>query len=120
MTKSGGNQIYGELFEYFRNYIFDARNFFATWRGSLERNQFGGTVGGPIIKNKLFYFLAYQGTTQASNQATTIEYVPTAAMLEGNFSVVASSLCNVKALTLPASLGFVKNQIAQSFSAHPP
>ncbi len=119
ITRNGGNQIHGELFEYFRNYIFDARNFFATSRDSLKRNQFGGTVGGPIVKNKLFYFLAYQGTTQASNPATTIEYVPTAAMLAGNFSVVASSQCNVKPLTLPASMGFVNNQISPSLFSAP-
>ena len=55
-TKSGTNQFHGSLFEYVRNQIFNARNYFATSRDSLKRNQFGGTVGGPILKNRLFFF----------------------------------------------------------------
>src|ERR1041385_6372917 len=61
-TKSGTNDIHGDLFEFVRNGMFNARNAFATKRDTIKRNQFGGTVGGPIIKNKLFFFAAYQGT----------------------------------------------------------
>src|SRR5215469_5664107 len=62
LTKSGANAIHGDAFEFLRNYAFNARNFFAPTRDSLKRNQFGGTIGGPILKNKLFYFGGYQGT----------------------------------------------------------
>jgi hypothetical protein len=56
VTKSGTNGFHGDVFEFVRNYAFNARLFFAAARDSLKRNQFGGYVGGPIIKNKLFFF----------------------------------------------------------------
>ncbi|HEX4001351.1 MAG TPA: TonB-dependent receptor [Candidatus Acidoferrales bacterium] len=101
VTKSGTNSFHGDAFEYLRNYIFDSRNtaFAAASpaiagseaaalanspRDDLKRNQFGGTVGGPIKKDKLFFFLGWQDTIQRStNPATTT--LPTAAMLAGNF-----------------------------------
>jgi hypothetical protein len=63
VTKSGANQIHGDLFEYLRNGDLDARNYFAAKHDSLKRNQFGGTIGGKIITDKLFYFGGYQGTS---------------------------------------------------------
>ena len=65
MTKSGTNEFHGDLFEFVRNGKFNARNFFATRRDTIKRNQFGGTIGGPIVKNKLFFFGGYQGTSSA-------------------------------------------------------
>src|SRR5213078_1500540 len=56
VTKSGTNDIHGDLFEFVRNDLFNARNYFATTNSTLKRNQFGGTIGGPILKNKLFFF----------------------------------------------------------------
>src|SRR6202040_3400004 len=56
VTKSGANEFHGDAFEFVRNGDFNARNFFATQRDSLKRNQYGGTLGGPIKKNKLFFF----------------------------------------------------------------
>jgi len=82
ITRSGSNSFHGTAFEFFRNDRLDARNFFSTTKPRNRYNNFGGTVGGPIKKNKLFFFLANEerlirsGTTQ-----TTI--VPTAAMLAG-------------------------------------
>src|SRR5579862_3630597 len=61
VTKTGGNQVHGDVFEFVRNYVFNARNPGALTRDSLKRNQFGGTLGGPIKKDKLFFFLGYQG-----------------------------------------------------------
>src|SRR6266700_2718854 len=55
VTKAGTNDFHGDAFEFVRNYAFNARNFFAQKRDSLKRNQFGGTVGGPILKNKIFF-----------------------------------------------------------------
>ena len=62
VTQSGTNQIHGDVFEFVRNGDFNARNFFAPKQDTLKRNQYGGSIGGPIIKNKLFYFGTYQGT----------------------------------------------------------
>src|SRR5712691_4898266 len=59
VTKSGTNQFHGDLFEFVRNDLFTARSYFATKGSTLKRNQFGGTMGGPVIKNKLFFFGGY-------------------------------------------------------------
>jgi len=114
VTKSGSNQFHGDAFEFLRNGDFNARDFFATSRDTLKRNQFGGTVGGPILKNKLFFMAGYQGTVQKSSPASTIAYVPTAMELAGNFTVAASAACNGKSINLPLADGFVNNQIAPS------
>ena len=112
VTKSGSNQFHGDLFEFVRNYKFNARNFFALQRDSLQRNQFGGTFGGPIIKNKLLFFGGYQGKIEKSNPGTTISYVPTAAMRAGDFTAYTSPACNGGTQrTLASSSGFVNNQI---------
>ncbi|MGP8247301.1 MAG: carboxypeptidase regulatory-like domain-containing protein, partial [Bryobacteraceae bacterium] len=62
VTKSGTNAFHGSLFEFLRNGDANARNFFAASQDTLRRNQFGGTVGGPVRKDKLFFFFGYQGT----------------------------------------------------------
>lgn len=62
VMKSGTNSLHGDVFEFVRNYGINARDFFATKQDGLKRNQFGGTLGGPIRKDKLFFFLGYQGT----------------------------------------------------------
>jgi hypothetical protein len=62
VTKSGRNQFHGDLFEFLRNGDFNARNYFAATRDTLHRNQFGGTVGGPVLRGKLFFFGGFQTT----------------------------------------------------------
>jgi len=62
VTKSGTNAFHGDAFEFLRNTNLDARNFFSPTRGKFDQNQFGGTFGGPIRKNKIFFFTDYQGT----------------------------------------------------------
>src|ERR1700722_13239072 len=110
VTKSGTNQIHGDLFEFLRNGDFDARNANGTARDSLKRNQFGGVIGGPIRKNKLFFFAGYQGTWSKSDPPETIDYVPTQAMLSGNFTTLASPACNGgRQINLGAP--FVNNQL---------
>ncbi len=86
VTKSGTNQIHGDVFEFLRNGDLNARNFFAPTQDSLKRNQFGASVGGPIQKDRLFYFGTYQGTRIQSSSAENIAFVPTAAERMGNFS----------------------------------
>jgi hypothetical protein len=90
VTKSGTNTIHGDLFEFLRNGDLNARNTFAPLRDTLKRNQYGGTVGGPIKKDKLFIFGGYQGTLQRSYPTAAPAFVPTAAMLSGNFSACPS------------------------------
>src|SRR5204863_9644207 len=71
VTKSGTNSIHGDLFEFVRNDLFNATTYFAAVdpltgkkvHSTLKRNQFGGTLGGAIVKNRLFFFGGYQGTT---------------------------------------------------------
>jgi hypothetical protein len=86
VTKSGADQIHGDAFEYLRNYAMDARNYFASSPDPLKQNQFGGTIGGPILKNKLFYFGSYQGTRQNTSANGQVSFVPTAAERTGDFS----------------------------------
>jgi hypothetical protein len=79
ITKSGGNSIHGSLFEYFRNSALDARNFFdGTTKTPLRLNQFGGSIGGPIIKNK-FFFYATQETLRQRTANNLVATVPSAA-----------------------------------------
>jgi hypothetical protein len=112
VTKSGTNGFHGDVFEFFRNGDLNARDFFAPTRDTLKRNQFGGTIGGPIRRDKLFFFAGYQGTELRSDGTQNSAFVPTPQELRGDFSAVASAACGGKAVTLPASLGFVNNQIA--------
>jgi len=94
ITKSGTNQFHGNAFEFVRNYRFNARNFFALTKDTLRRNQFGGDVGGPIVKNKVFFFGGYQGKIEKTDPASTLSFVPTAAMRAGDFTAFASPACN--------------------------
>jgi len=113
ITKSGTNEFHGDLFEFLRNGDLNARDFFALSRDTLKRNQFGGTIGGPIRKDKLFFFGGYQRTTLRSDSAQNTAYIPTAAMAQGDFTAIASPACNNgKQINLPSSLGFTNNQIA--------
>jgi hypothetical protein len=110
VTKSGTNQFHGDLFEFVRNGVFNARNAFAPTRDTLKRNQYGGTVGGPVMKNKLFFFQGFQGTKNRSTPPEIFAYVPTPAMLAGDFRSIASAACqNGRAITLAAP--FVNNQV---------
>ncbi len=93
VTKSGTNEFHGDLFEFVRNGDFDARDFFAPTPDTLKRNQFGGTLGAPIVKNKLFGFFGYQGTTIRTAPPSSISFTPTQAALGGDFSQLESPGC---------------------------
>jgi hypothetical protein len=118
VTKSGSNQIHGDVFEYIRNGDLDARNFFSTaGHDSLKRNQFGATAGGPVIKDKLFYFGGFQGSRNRQNPPQSTTHIPTAAMLNGDFSTIAGTACNNKPVNLINPNGgaaFAGNQIPAS------
>jgi hypothetical protein len=113
VTKSGTNEYHGDLFEFLRNGDLNARDFFATARDTLKRNQFGGTIGGPVRKDKLFFFGGYQRTSQRSDPQQNTATIPTQAMLTGDFTAITSPACNKsRQINLPSSLGFTGNVIA--------
>ena len=92
VTRSGTNEIRGSAFEFLRDGSLNARNFFAPDKDTLKRNQFGGSAGGPILKNRLFYFGTYQGTRIRSKAAGRVAFVPTAAERGGDFSSLSTQL----------------------------
>jgi hypothetical protein len=92
-TKSGTNEFHGNVFEFLRNTDFDAANYFAQGlRGAYHQNQFGGTIGGPIIHDKVFFFADYQGNRQVVGQTAVIHGAPSAAEEGGDLSALAGSL----------------------------
>ena len=98
VTRSGSNELHGSLLEFDRNAVFNARNFFAAKRDQLKRNQYGGTVGGPIViphvydgKNKDFFFFGYQGTKIRNIGGTSSAIAPLAQNLTGDFSNVLTA-----------------------------
>lgn len=86
-TKSGTNQFHGSAFEFHRNSIFDARNFFAPSKPEFRRNQFGGVIGGPIRHDRTFFFGGYEGQRRGQQEASQAN-VPTDAMKRGDFSAL--------------------------------
>jgi hypothetical protein len=94
VTRSGSNALHGDLFEFIRNDAFgSAHEYFGTGASTYKRNQFGGVAGGPIVKNKLFFFGGFQGTTQRASPGNTIAFVPTQAMVSGDFTQFESAAC---------------------------
>jgi len=92
ITRSGTNDLHGSWFHFIRNGAMNARQFFAPVQDSLKRNQFGGAIGGRIIKDKLFFFGTFQGTRLRNTPAGLIRFVPTAAQRRGDFSAVSRAL----------------------------
>ncbi|MBL8178889.1 MAG: TonB-dependent receptor, partial [Bryobacterales bacterium] len=97
VTRSGTNQFHGSLFEFLRNEKLNARNFFANSIPPFKRNQFGGTIGGPVRRDKTFFFFSYQGTTDRSAPGTPTANVLTSAERQGDFTGL------VRAITDPAA-----------------
>ena len=111
VTKSGTNDYHGTGFGFVRNHVFNSKNYFAAEKDSLKRGQVGGTLGGPIKESKIFFFGAYQGKIERTNPETSFRYVPTQAMLNGDFTAFASPECNVgRQITLRAP--FVNNRVS--------
>src|ERR1700733_7985032 len=107
VTKSGSNAFHGDLFEFLRNTDLDARNYFSPARGTFIQNQFGGTVGGPIQRNKIFFFSDYQGTRQRQGVDTGLIPVPSVEDRSGNLTDLASSLVT----TVSQIVGGVPQQV---------
>ena len=117
VTKSGTNRLAGNVFEFLRDSRFNSTDPFAAAgkdgkrvTDGLNRNQYGGTVGGPVVRDKVFFFGAYQGTRVRQTPASFISWVPTDAMLAGDFSAYAAPECNAgRQVTLRAP--FVNNRV---------
>lgn len=107
VTKSGDNKLHGTAFDFLRNTLLDARNFFSPERSFYRQNQFGGTVGGPIRKNQVFFFADYQGTRTNQGLDTGLIAVPTLAERTGNLSGAAN------ALTGAVSGPYIADQLTQ-------
>ena len=131
VTRSGSNEFHGDVFEFVRNGIFNARDAFAVKRDTLKRNQFGGVIGGPIKKDKLFFFGGYQRTSLRSDPVQNTAFIPSVDMLNGDFTGLGSPACNPARPILPngraidfdtLNLGladrFVNNRISPS-ALHP-
>jgi Carboxypeptidase regulatory-like domain/TonB dependent receptor len=110
ITKSGTNRFHGSVFEFLRNTAFDARNYFAAARDDYKENQFGGTIGGPIKRDKLFFFGDYQGDQIILGQSALGRIaVPSDAERSGDFSQTAlagSVQGNYWAQQLSSNLGY--------------
>lgn len=106
VTRSGGNAYHGSLYEFLRNDAFDARNFFSRDVEPLNQHQFGGTVGGPVQRNRVFFFGYYEGFRNKQGVTTTAT-VPTEAERRGDFSAMGVPLINFAAGGVP----FPGNQI---------
>lgn len=124
-TKSGTNQIHGGIWDFYRDQVFNAKDWFSHKTNPLHQNQFGGDVGGPIFKNRLFYFLNYQGTRNATGSTSLTSYVPTAAMLNGDFSAYSTNgqetMCT-SGVSATCPFGMVNgkpNQLLPGYSLNP-
>jgi hypothetical protein len=110
VTRAGTNQYHGLGFGYFRHYKFNANNFFTPGvDDGLKRSQYGGTIGGPIARNRTFFFASYQGTNERRRPTQRSSLVPSAAMRSGDFSAIARPLRNPFTGAL-----FTNNQIPTS------
>jgi carboxypeptidase family protein/TonB-dependent receptor-like protein len=117
VTKSGTNNVHGNLFEFYRDKRFNATNQFAPvgpdgkrQDDGLLRHQFGGTLGGPIVRDRLFFFGGYQGTYLRQAPNDNLAFVPTAAMLAGDFTAFASPACN-QGRSIALRAPFVNNRV---------
>ena len=118
VTKSGTNSFHGTLFEFLRNGDLNARNDFAAVRDYLKRNQFGGVVGGPVVKNRLFFFFGDQLTRTRSVPSTAIDSILTPQALAGDWTALESPACNGgRQISLKAP--FVNNQISPALYVTP-
>ena len=106
ITKSGSNDFHGDVFEFLRNTNLDARNYFSPARGAFDQNQFGGTFGGPVRKNKIFFFADYQGTRLTQGVDTAQAPVPSFQERTGNLSSLAGAFTTTgsSGMTVPTTV----------------
>src|SRR5207247_1248714 len=102
-TRSGTNAYHGSIFEYFRNEALDARNFFAASRAKFRQNQSGGSIGGPIRKDRTHFFATYERTEQVTG-ATSQQTIPTPRQRQGDFSETLSAPGRLLVIYDPATV----------------
>jgi hypothetical protein len=115
ITKSGDNAFHGSAFEFLRNTDLDARNYFSPTRGLYQQNQFGGTFGGPVRRDKLFFFADYQGTRQTQGIDTGTINVPSNADRAGNLSDLSGNLTGV--VSGPYLAGLLSQRLGYGITA---
>jgi hypothetical protein len=118
ITKSGTNKFHGDAFDFVRNTAFDARNYFSPQRGDYHQNQFGGTFGGPILHDKLFFFADYQGTRQTIGQSTGLIPVPSQPDRTGNLLDQSDQLTGT--VTGPAFANSLSQKLGYSVNVGEP
>jgi len=107
ISKSGSNTLHGNAFEFFRNTALDARGYFDPTRSAFKQNQFGGTIGAPVRRDKIFFFADYQGTRTNQGVSTGYISVPTVAERSGDFNDLTGSVSGpYLASLLTQSLGY--------------
>jgi hypothetical protein len=112
VTKSGTNQLHGSVYEFFRNDIFDATNYFNSDVSKNNRNQFGFALGGPLRRDKTFWFLNYEGLREAKALGDLSILVPTAVQRSGDFSsYLTGNTINLCGAGGPANLNFDSGQL---------
>ena len=111
VTKSGTDNIHGSAFEFLRNTLLDARNFFSPESGFFRQNQYGGTIGGPITKNKIFFFADYQGTRNDQSVDTGLIPVPSLANRMGDFSDRSDSAYRKRKWSFPCKYSFSATRV---------
>ncbi len=118
VTKSGTNAFHGDAFEFLRNTDLDARNYFSPTRGAFQQNQFGGTVGGPIRRNRAFFFADYQGTRLTQGVDTGQIPIPSMQDRTGNLSDIENSLTGT--VTGPYWANLLSQKLGRTISAGEP
>ncbi len=110
VTKSGTNAFHGDAFEFLRNGAMNGTNWSTHTNDGLKRNQFGGVIGGPVKKDKIFFFFGYQGTI-THQTAFVNDFIPTPAMIAGDFTACPSAVAG--------NANFVNNQLKPGLSYDP-
>jgi hypothetical protein len=121
ITKSGGNGFHGSTFDFLRNTDLDARNYFSPTRGAFRQNQFGGTFGGPLRRNKVFFLADYQGTRQTQGIDTGEISVPTEAQRAGSFIDPSTGLSQLTGcVSGPYLAGLLSKELGSSVASNDP
>ena len=118
VTKAGTNQFHGDAFDFVRNTALDSTQYFSQSRGAYHQNQFGGTFGGPFVRDKLFFFADYQGTRQSIGESTGLIPVPSAADRLGNLSDMSGQLTS--GVTGPAFAAFLTQKLGYQVTVGDP
>jgi len=115
VTKSGTNNFHGDAFEFLRNGDLNGTNWSTSTNDGLKRNQYGGVIGGPVKKDKIFFFFGYQGTKTRQNSFTN-DFIPTPAMIAGDFSACPADIAG---LTAAQQKLFTNNKLNNGVSFDP-